>query len=218
MRINVSGSATTLLTLLLLAHLSAGHAATVTTTVTDELGRLLPDAVVMISPEPGVPAPPIVGSRIASATIDQKDETFIPFVVVIRTGGTVTFRNSDQVRHHIYSFAPIRQFEMVEAPGEISAPIRFDQPGSAAIGCNIHDNMTAYIHVTYAPWAAVTDAQGKAMIADLPAGHFVASVWHPRLKPRAEPPSVPLTLVNDNSTIAVTIPVLPPRRAHARDY
>lgn len=219
MRVNLPGSAmSALLALLLFARPPAGHAATVTTTVTDELGHLLPDAVVMITPEPGTPAPPIAGSRIATATIDQKDEMFAPFVVVIRTGGTVTFRNSDQVRHHIYSFAPIRQFEMVEAPGEVSAPIRFDQPGSAAIGCNIHDNMTAYIHVTDAPWAAVTDAQGKAMIADLPAGRFVASVWHPRLKPRAEPPSVPLTLATDNSSIALTIPVLPPRRARARDY
>jgi plastocyanin len=207
-----------LLVALLLARLSTGHAATVTTTVTDELGRLLPDAVVMVTPEPGTPAPALEGSRIATATIDQKDETFVPFVVVIRTGGTVTFRNSDQVRHHVYSFAPIRQFEMVQAPGETSAPIRFDQPGSAAIGCNIHDNMTAYIHVTDAPWAAVTDAQGKAVIEDVPVGRFVASVWHPRLRPKAEPPSVPMAVANDNASIALTIPVLPLHRVHASDH
>lgn len=202
----------------LLACLSGAPAATVTAMVTDELGRPLPDAVVMVTPEAATPAPPLLGSRIAAATIDQRDETFVPFVVVIRTGGTVTFRNSDPIRHHVYSFSPIRRFEMVEAPGETSPPIRFDQPGSAAIGCNIHDHMTAYIHVTDAPWAMVTDANGRAVISEVPAGRFVATVWHPRIRPRAEPPAVPLVLATQNSTLAVTLPVLPPRRVRASDY
>jgi plastocyanin len=207
-----------MLAALLLAQPGIGRAATVTATVTDDMGRLLPDAVVMISAEPGTPVPKLEGSRIASAIIDQKDETFVPFVVVIRTGGSVTFRNSDQIRHHVYSFSPIRQFEMVQAPGEVSPPVRFDRPGSAAIGCNIHDHMTAYIHVTDAPWAAVTGADGKAVISGVPAGHFVATVWHPRLRPKIEPPSVPLALADENSSIAVTIPVLPPRRSRAPEY
>jgi hypothetical protein len=41
----------------LLARWSTASAATITATVTDDLGRLLPDAVVMISPEPGAPVP-----------------------------------------------------------------------------------------------------------------------------------------------------------------
>ena len=203
---------------LMLARVSAGFAATITATVTDDQGRLLPDAVVMITPAPGMPVPPPERNRIATATINQKDETFVPFVVVIHTGGSVTFRNSDQIRHHVYSFSPIHQFEMVQAPGETSPPVRFDKPGSAAIGCNIHDHMIAYIHVTDAPWAMVTDANGRAVIADVPAGRFTATVWHPRLRPGVEPPAMPLLLANENSTLAVTIPVLPPRRARASDY
>jgi plastocyanin len=207
-----------LVAILLLAPLAAADAATITVTVTDDVGRLLPDAVVMISPEAGTPTPRAENSRIAAATIDQKGETFVPSVVVIHTGGTVTFRNSDPIRHHVYSFSPVRRFEMVQPPGEASAPIRFDQPGSVAIGCNIHDHMTAYVHVTNAPWAMVTDANGRAVIADVPAGKFVATVWHPRLRPRAEPPSRAVLLANENSALAVTIPVLPPRRARASDY
>jgi plastocyanin len=207
-----------LLTMLLLAPIAAAPAATVTATVTDDSGRLLPDAVVMITPEPGMPAPKLEGSRLATATIDQKDETFVPFVVVIRTGGTVTFRNDDNVRHHVYSFSAIRKFEMVQSPGEVSPPVRFDQPGSAAVGCNIHDHMTAYIHVTDAPWAMVTDANGHAVIPDIPAGRFVATVWHPRLRPNAVLPSASLVLATENSTLSVTIPVLPPRRVRTPDY
>jgi plastocyanin len=193
-------------------------AATVTATVTDDHGRPLPDAVVMIAPEPGAPVPKPDGGPLAIATIDQKDETFVPFVVVIHTGGSVVFHNSDQIRHHVYSFSPLHRFEMVQPPGDVSPPIKFDQPGSVAIGCNIHDQMIAYVHVTDAPWAKVTDADGHAVIAGVPAGHFVATVWHPRLRPRTEPPAMPLTLATENSTLAVTLPVLPPRRARASDY
>ncbi len=196
----------------------SGLAATVTVMVTDDVGRLLPDAVVMITPEHGTPAPKPEASRIAAAVIDQKDETFVPSVVVIHTGGTVTFRNSDRIKHHVYSFSPLRRFEMVEPAGETSPPVRFDLPGSVAIGCNIHDHMIAYVYVTNAPWAMVTDAGGRAVIADIPAGRFVATVWHPRLKPTAEPPALPVVLASENSTLSVTIPVFPPRRARGPDY
>ncbi len=202
----------------LLAQLSTGRAATITATVTDDAGKPLPDAVVMITPLPGTAAPPLQGSAIATATIDQKDETFTPSVVVIRTGGTVVFKNSDNIRHHVYSFAVTRRFEMVQAPGESSPPVRFDQPGPVAIGCNIHDHMSAHVHVTDAPWAMVTDAHGLAVISNVPAGRFVATVWHPRLRPRAEAPSQTLALANENSSLAVTIPVMPPKRPRARDY
>jgi plastocyanin len=203
---------------LLFAFVAKASAGSITATVTDEQGRPLPDAVVMITPAAGQPIPPPAGSQIATATIEQKDETFVPFVVVVHTGGTVRFRNGDRIRHHVYSFSPIRQFEFVQPPGDISPPIRFDRPGEAALGCNIHDQMIAYVYVTNAPWAAVTGANGQAMIADVPAGQYVATVWHPRLKPRSQPAAVAVALATANSALAVTLPVLPPRHVHGADY
>ncbi len=196
------------------------QAARITATVTDEAGKPLPDAVVTIVAGPGrpIPIPALGSSRIAVATIDQKAETFVPSVVVIRTGGSVTFRNSDQIRHHVYSFADIHPFEMVQGPGESSQPMLFDKPGAAAIGCNIHDHMTAYVLVTDAPWAMVTDGSGTAVISDLPAGNFVATVWHPRIRPKAEPPTVAFTLDTGDSNVAISLSVLPPRRPRAHNY
>lgn len=198
--------------------ITAVSAASIMATVTDDAGRPLADAVVTITPEPGTPAPRLAGGPIATAIIDQKDETFVPSVVVIRTGGTVVFRNGDGIRHHIYSFAPAHRFEMVQTPGETSAPEVFDKPGPVAIGCNIHDHMTAYILVTDAPWGMVTDAQGRAAVTGLPAGRFWATVWHPRLRPRVEPPVQPVVLATDSSALTVSLPVLPPRRATGRGY
>jgi plastocyanin len=197
--------------------LAQAQAAGIVATVTDEPGKPLAEAVVMIMPDDGTPMPAAPARTLMTANIDQRDETFVPEVVVIHVGGAVTFRNSDPTRHHVYSFSPIKQFEFVQNPHAISAPVRFDVPGSAAIGCNIHDNMIAYVFVTTAPWAAVTDENGRAVIGDLPAGHFVATVWHPRLRPSSKPPATSIVLASQDTTLAVTIPVRPPRRPRTHD-
>jgi plastocyanin len=195
----------------LLLPLARGSAATVTATVTDDSGSAMPDAVVMIAPEAGAPTPPLEGSSLATAVIDQKDEMFVPYVVVIRTGGTIAFHNSDSLRHHVYSFSRIRQFELVMALGETSVPIRFDKPGVAAIGCNIHDQMIAYVYVTDAPWAAVTDAAGKAVITGVPPGTYTATAWHPDTRPAPQRPGVPVVLAPGSTSLAVTLSVAPSR-------
>jgi plastocyanin len=188
------------------------QAAGIIATVTDEGGQPLPDAVVSVVATGTTRIAP--STRLATAMIDQRDETFVPGVVVVERGGSVTFRNSDRTRHHIYSFSSIRQFEFVQKPEEVLPPVMFDVPGVAAIGCNIHDNMIAYVYVTEAPRAAVTDSKGRAEVADLPAGTFIATVWHPRLRPRVVPLSQHVTLESSDTTLAVTISVLPPRRVH----
>jgi plastocyanin len=187
------------------------QAAGIIATVTDEGGRPLPDAVVSVVPSGKTRIAP--SDRLATATIDQRDEMFVPTVVVVKRGGSVVFHNSDRTRHHIYSFSPIRQFEFVQKPDDDSPAVSFDVPGVAAIGCNIHDNMIAYVYVTDAPRAAVTDNLGRAEITDLPAGNFIATVWHPRLRPKAVPPPQPVTLESSSTNLAITIAVLPPRRA-----
>jgi plastocyanin len=185
-------------------------AAGIIATVTDEAGRPLPDAVVSVVANGDTRISP--SAQLLTATIDQRDETFVPGVVVIQRGGSVIFHNSDRTRHHIYSFSQIRQFEFVQKPDDISPTVSFDVSGVAAIGCNIHDSMVAYVYVTDASRAAVTNDLGKAEITDLPAGTFTATVWHPRLRPKAVPPSQSVTLASSGTTLAITISVLPPRR------
>lgn len=186
------------------------QAASIVATVTDERGQPLLDAVVSI--EPAGITRIAATDRLATATIDQSDEAFVPGVVVVQRGGSVQFHNSDLTRHHIYSFSPIKQFEFIQKPGD-TTPVLFDKDGVAAIGCNIHDNMVAYVYVTTAPRAAVTDNMGKAEINDLPAGGFIATVWHSRLRPKSVPPPQSVTLETSSTNLAISIAVLPPRRA-----
>jgi plastocyanin len=157
-------------------------AAELSVQVDDARGRPAPDAVITVIPEADQAGP---GARQPAATriIDQRDETFIPYVEVFRPGDSVVFRNSDHTRHHAYSFAPAKSFEFVLGPGERSNPLVLERPGVVAVGCNIHDRMITYLFVSTAPWIAKTGADGHARITELPPGPYTLKVWHPQLRP-----------------------------------
>ena len=180
---------------------------------TDADGRPIANAVVALNPDGAAPPPPSAPDR---QVIDQKNETFIPLVVVLRRGGPVIFRNSDITHHHAYSFSPIKRFELVLEPGEVSQPVEFDIAGVAAIGCNIHDQMVAYVYVSDTPWTALTNADGKAVVTGIPEGSYTAASWHPRLRPGASQPTQHVMIGPGNAAVTVTVPVLPERPTPAR--
>jgi hypothetical protein len=125
--------------------------------------------------------------------------------------------------HQVYSFSTIKQFEYEIHQGEKSPPVEFDTAGIAAIGCNIHDNMVAFVYVADSPWTVTTDAQGHAKIDNVPDGAYRASVWHPKLAPGSEPPSANLVVGGKDATLAMTAPLLGGpmpgmKHSHAQDY
>ncbi len=73
-------------------------------------------------------------------------------------------------------------------PGDRSPAVVFDQPGVAAIGCNIHDQMVTYVFVADTPYTALTGADGHGVVVNVPNGSYRAHVWHPDLKPGRAPP------------------------------
>jgi hypothetical protein len=128
------------------------------------------------------------------------------------------FRNSDLTRHHVYSFSPARAFEFVLAPGEQSDPVRLERAGVVALGCNIHDRMVAYLYVTDMPWAALTDADGRAVLGDLPEARYTLHAWHPRTRPGRPEPSQSVTVAAGANQAAVSLALLrEPSRALDRD-
>jgi len=122
-----------------------------------------------------------VKTSTARAELGQRDRQFTPQLLVVQTGTLVSFPNHDTVRHHVYSFSPIKVFEIKLYAGTPSDPIAFDKPGVATLGCNIHDRMSAHIIVVDTPLFAHTDAGGLAHF-DLPAGEHVLQAWHDSMK------------------------------------
>ncbi len=148
--------------------------ASLTVSVRDQQAAPLVDAVVSMTPVSGG-----LGTSGKTASIDQRGLEFIPRVLAIQSGTAVSFPNSDQVRHHVYSFSPVRPFELRLYKDTPAEPVVFDRPGIATLGCNIHDWMIAYVVVVETPYFAVTDDQGRATIA-VPEGEYDFRAWHAR--------------------------------------
>jgi plastocyanin len=203
-----------------LAILLAGapaHAATVDIDISDQQGRPAPNAVVALIPQAG---PAAAGHLPAQAIIDQRRETFIPLVTILRKGGHVIFTNNDTTMHQVYSFSPIKQFEFELDQGGRSEAVVFDKPGVAAIGCNIHDRMITYVYVADTPWAALTDAKGHAELSGVPPGSYRVETWHPQLLPGRPAPSATLA-VNGATKFALAVPLLadaPAKHMHMGSY
>jgi plastocyanin len=144
--------------------------------VVDAGGAPLADAVVAAYSAAAAAADPR-----AEAVMDQQGKQFRPHVLAVRVGTLVHFPNSDQIRHHVYSFSPARPFELKLYEGLEAPPVRFARPGKVVLGCNIHDQMLGYVYVLETPWFAVTDAAGDATLKAPSGGAFDVHVLHPRL-------------------------------------
>ena len=113
----------------------------------------------------------------AKAEMGQRDRQFTPQLLVVQTGTAVNFPNFDTVRHHVYSFSPIKVIDIKLYSGTPAEPVVFDKPGVATLGCNIHDRMSAHIVVVDTPTFGRTDDKGQ-LAFDLPAGEHVVKAWH----------------------------------------
>jgi plastocyanin len=134
----------------------------------------------------GAPAPNVIvyatpkiaaAAATGKATIDQIDRQFVPRVSVVQAGTSVAFPNSDNIRHSVYSFSPPKVFTLKLYAGKPANPVIFDKPGIIVLGCNIHDNMLAWVLVVDSPYFARTDANGVAILKNIAPGDYVLRAW-----------------------------------------
>ncbi|RZL34980.1 MAG: methylamine utilization protein [Rubrivivax sp.] len=140
----------------------------------------------------------------AKAEMGQRERQFTPQLLVVQTGTSVNFPNFDTVRHHVYSFSPIKVIDIKLYSGTPTEPIVFDKPGVATLGCNIHDRMSAHIVVVDTPTFARTDDKGQATF-DLPPGEHVVKAWHADQKAPTTMQSLKLDVPPGGGAIALTL-------------
>lgn len=175
--------------------------------VTTPDGKPLSDAVVFIPAKPGDPKPtPIDGLKMA-----QANKQFAPFVMIASVGSTVEFPNLDKFRHHVYSFSKGNKFELELYGREEKRVFTFKTAGVVALGCNIHDQMVAFIRVVDTLWAAKSGADGLARLTAVPEGSRRIDVWHPYAKAKDQTVTQTLTVSAGNTTVTVVLDVAPPR-------
>jgi plastocyanin len=188
-------------------------AAPLTVRVVDASGRPVHDAVVILRPAGAAARTPRPSGRYE---VSQKNLQFHPFLTVIPVGADVSFPNLDPTKHHVYSFSPAKRFELKLFARDQSRTVHFDKAGVVALGCNIHDQMSAFIVVTDSAWTARTNAQGVVTFADAPNAPAKLSVWHPYM--RLPGGALEQAIGPQQHSVTFSVKLRPPPPAMPMDY
>lgn len=139
------------------------------------------------------------------ATIAQKDEQFVPHVVAITRGSTVTFPNDDPFFHNVFSLSRGANFNLGRYPSGTTRTRAFTRPGLIKVFCELHSHMSAVIRVFDHPWFTIPDDRGRFSIDGVPAGEHSLVAWHERIGEQRDRVTIRPGQVTD---ISFTLPVL----------
>jgi hypothetical protein len=142
---------------------------------------LVTDAVVYLAKIPGAADSALALRPQPRPRLAQKDEAFVPRVVVVRAGGAVDFPNLDPIYHNVFSLSPTKRFDLGKYPRGQSKTITFNKTGLVKVYCDIHSEMEAFVLVLQNRAFAQPRADGAFELPDLPAGQYELRVWHPDL-------------------------------------
>jgi plastocyanin len=123
--------------------------------------------------------------------MDQRNETFVPHVLAITTGTTVDFPNSDAFYHNVFSLSKTTRFDLGRYAAGRSKSVRFDKPGIVRVFCDIHSHMNAFILVFSHPFFALTNAEGRYGIENVPPGSYNVIAWNEGIASDPKPVAVP---------------------------
>lgn len=140
--------------------------------------------VVYMYRKKGADMPPIHESYAETAeakvTMDNKGCRFEPRVAAMRTTQTLVLGNKDPVGHNtkvdsignpqLNPIIPANSEQEVKRPNVERLPV--------SVSCSIHPWMKGFLLVKDDPYFAVTDADGKFEIKNVPAGEWTFQFWH----------------------------------------
>lgn len=112
--------------------------------------------------------------------IATRNKRFVPSVLVVPIGSTVTFPNQDRILHNVFSVSKNATFDLgLYATGNVKE-YRFDKTGVIYVNCNVHHAMQADILVVDTPYYINVNKKGFFNLNDLPSLEGKLYVWHPR--------------------------------------
>jgi plastocyanin len=112
------------------------------------------------------------------ARMDQRGERFVPHVLAITVGSVVDFPNNDETYHNVFSLSDTRSFDLGRYAAGHSKAVRFERPGIVRVFCDIHSHMNAFILVFAHRYFAVTDAEGRYHLDNVPPGTYTVVMWN----------------------------------------
>jgi hypothetical protein len=138
---------------------------------------------VVVSISAGLPSGENYSPPPEPVVLDQRGCMFRPHVVASMVGQNVIVKNSDPLLHVVHSMdaeeTPAFNFAQPTIGERAVEPIRVVE--TFRVKCDLHPWMNAWVRVFNHPYFAVTQADGKFAIKNLPPGHYRIKAWHERL-------------------------------------
>jgi plastocyanin len=164
----------------------SGAGASITGTVTVTGAASNADAVVYVQQtKDTAPA--------AKAEMNQLKMQFIPHVLPVVSGATVTFLNSDPTAHNVFS-PDNEKFNLGTWHQGTTKEYAFDKctkfPCVYTLLCRVHAEMEGYIVVLQNPHFAVSGKDGRYAIEGVQPGSYTLAVWHQKAKAQPKPVTV----------------------------
>jgi len=118
--------------------------------------------------------------------LDQRKCEYVPHVMILPAGAQMEIVNSDPILHNVHAYDLTSEsrtaFNIAQPIKGQRTPIKTTQlkaPGLMLETCDAgHPWMSAYVIVADHPYYAVTDANGKFVLSDVPPGSYKLKMWH----------------------------------------
>jgi hypothetical protein len=128
----------------------------------------------------------VSGSYPAPSTpvvLDQNGCNYVPHIVAMQAGQTLTIRNSDDTLHNIHPRPTVNaEFNIGQPRKGMESSKSFDKAEVwIPVGCDVHPWMRSYIAVVPHPFFAVSGEDGSFEIKGLPAGEYELEAVHEKL-------------------------------------
>ncbi|HUG38567.1 MAG TPA: carboxypeptidase regulatory-like domain-containing protein, partial [Candidatus Limnocylindrales bacterium] len=117
--------------------------------------------------------------------LDQKGCQYVPEMVAVQAGQTLTIRNSDPTLHNVH-FRPAlnKEINIGQPRAGMESPRVFSRAEVLIpVGCDVHPWMRANLAVLSHPFFAVSTEAGAFEIRNVPPGTYEIEARHGKLKP-----------------------------------
>jgi plastocyanin len=123
------------------------------------------------------------GASADPVVMDQKGCLYSPQILAVQTGQKVIVKNSDTCVHNVHTKPTANpEANQVQMPGGADLTFTFDKPEPfLKFQCDVHPWMFAWVSVFDHPYFAVSGADGKFTIKNVPPGKYTLEAAHRKL-------------------------------------
>jgi plastocyanin len=127
--------------------------------------------------------------------LKQREKTFVPHILAVPVGSSVTFPNNDPIFHNVFSLSRPGPFDLGLYRAGDSKTRVFTQPAIYRVFCNIHPQMSALVLVLPTSWITEANAEGGFRL-EVPPGRYRLCAWSERSQPASVDVTVESASVN----------------------